>query len=258
MRIAILADVHGNVLALAAVLADLQRRGGADHVVDLGDCASGPLWPRETMERLGGLGAMTVRGNHDRQVATMPRSEMNASDRFAFDQLTPDQRARLGSLPAALTVVPGVLAFHASPACDDAYLVEEVQDGRLMRGAMRGIADRLGGINSARMVLCGHSHRPELIRLPNGTLVLNPGSVGCPAYDDPVAPAHVSEAGSPHARYALLELQDGDGRAEEADVTFVALQYDWEEAARRADVNGRAEWAYALRTGTMPHVPAGA
>lgn len=230
MRIAILADVHGNLLALEAVLANLQRRGGADHVVDLGDCASEPVWPRETMERLSGLGAMTVGGNHDRQVATLHPSEMNASDRFAFDQLTPDQRERLGPLPAALTVVPGVMAFHASPRCDDASLAEEVQDGRLVRGAMQGIADRLGPVGSARVVLCVHSHRPELL--------LNPGSVGCPAYDDPSAPAHVSEAGSPHARYALLEFPHGEGRGDDAEMTFVALSYAHEQAACRAEANG--------------------
>ena len=94
------------------------------------------------MERLSGLGAMTVRGNHDRQVATLHPSDMNASDRFAFDQLTPDQRKRLGSLPAALTVVPGVMAFHASPRCDDAYLAEEVQDAAWCEGRCR--ASRTG------------------------------------------------------------------------------------------------------------------
>ncbi|WP_292649880.1 metallophosphoesterase, partial [Mesorhizobium sp.] len=55
MRIAVLADIHGNVIALDAVLDDLQQRGGADLIVNLGDCVSGPLWPRETMERLEAL-----------------------------------------------------------------------------------------------------------------------------------------------------------------------------------------------------------
>ncbi len=88
---------------------------------------------------------------------------------------------------------------------------------------MQGITDRLGHVGSARVVLCGHSHRPELIRLPDGVLLLNPGSVGCPAYDDPSAPPHVSEAGSPHARYALLEFRHGEGRGDDAEMTFVAL-----------------------------------
>ncbi|WP_246691224.1 metallophosphoesterase [Mesorhizobium sp. WSM4306] len=55
MRIAVFADIHGNVLALDAVVADLERRGGADLTINLGDCVSGPLWPRETFERLEAL-----------------------------------------------------------------------------------------------------------------------------------------------------------------------------------------------------------
>ena len=65
MRLAILSDIHGNVVALEAVLADLDSRG-ADILLNLGDCATGPLWPRETMELLGSLALPTVRGNHDR------------------------------------------------------------------------------------------------------------------------------------------------------------------------------------------------
>ena len=149
MRIAVLADIHGNVLALEAVLTDLERRGGADLTVDLGDCASGPLWPRETMERLIRLGALTTRGNHDRQMATLSQSEMNASDRFAFGELTPEQRVRLGSLPMTLTPVPSVLACHATPTRDDAYLIDEIERGRLVRAAPGVIAGRLGDLRTA-------------------------------------------------------------------------------------------------------------
>ena len=60
MRIAVLADIHGNVLALDAVLEDLKQRGGADLTVNLGDSVSGPLWPRETFERLEMLNLPTV------------------------------------------------------------------------------------------------------------------------------------------------------------------------------------------------------
>nr|WP_292341563.1 metallophosphoesterase [Mesorhizobium sp.] len=96
MRIAVLADIHGNVLALDAVLDDLGRRGGADLVVNLGDCVSGPLWPRETMQRLEALGLPTVRGNHDRRVAEDPADEkMWPSDRYAQERLTPAQREAL-------------------------------------------------------------------------------------------------------------------------------------------------------------------
>ena len=71
MRIAILADIHGNVLALEAILADLESRK-VDEYVNLGDCVSGPLWPRETAELLIRLGRPTVRGNHDCRMTDCP------------------------------------------------------------------------------------------------------------------------------------------------------------------------------------------
>jgi predicted phosphodiesterase len=92
MRVAVLADVHGNRLALDAILINLERRGGAEHIVNFGDCVSGPLWPGETMERLAALNALTTRGNHDRQVATLALAELIASDRFAHDALAKDLR----------------------------------------------------------------------------------------------------------------------------------------------------------------------
>jgi predicted phosphodiesterase len=246
MRIAVLADIHGNILALDAVLADMERHG-VEGIVNLGDCVSGPLWPAETMARLARLDAVTVRGNHDRVVAGERPDERDASDRFAFDALAPGERTWLGSLPTTAHPRPGVLACHGTPAHDQSYLIDEVRDGALARGCPKTIARRLGEVGRARVVLCGHSHRPDLVRLPGGVLVLNPGSVGCPAYDDPSAPAHVSESGSPHARYALIDL---DG-AREPRATFVAVPYASEEAARRAEANGRPDWARALRTGFM-------
>lgn len=245
MRIAVIADIHGNLLALEAVLSDLGSRG-ADLVVDLGDCASGPLWPRETMERLAKLDALTVRGNHDRQVALLAPDEMGLSDRYAHGELTKDQRALLGELPMTRFIAPHILACHATPTRDDLYLIEEVENGALKRGTPAAVSKRLGDVE-AGIVLCGHSHRADLVRLRNGAMILNPGSVGGPAYDDPGPPAHVSESGSPCARYAILEA----GPRSVARVEFIAVGYEFEEAARRAERNGRGEWAHALRTGFM-------
>ena len=73
MRIAVISDIHGNLAALDEVLADIKRRG-CDATVNLGDCCAGPLWPRETFERLEALGLPTVRGNHDRHAGDPPAS----------------------------------------------------------------------------------------------------------------------------------------------------------------------------------------
>ena len=250
MRLAILADIHGNLPALDAVLDDLALRGGADRIVNLGDCVSGPLWPAETMQRLEGLDALTVRGNHDRRVALDPLDEMGPSDRFAHDRLTPDQREWVADLPLLAEIAPSVVAFHARPDHDERYLTEIIADGRLVRAPLAKIQDRLSEFDPKyRLLLSGHSHRPDLIRLSDGRILFNPGSIGCPAYRDDTAPAHVSEQGSPHARYGLVEL---DARNAPLRIDCFAVSYDNATAARRAEESGRPEWAHGLRTGFMP------
>ncbi|RWA86743.1 metallophosphoesterase family protein [Mesorhizobium sp.] len=250
MRIAVLADIHGNVLALDAVLDDLGRRGGADLVVNLGDCVSGPLWPRETMQRLEALGLPTVRGNHDRRVAEDPADEkMWPSDRYAQERLTPAQREALFALPLTLEIAPGIVAFHARPDHDEKYLADAIVDGQLVHAPLSAIRRRLKSLDPAcRIALCGHSHRSELIRIPGGPVVFNPGSVGCPAYADDTPPAHVSEQGAPHARYGIVEL-GASGRLDRFEV--IAVDYDHEAAAKQAEQAARPEWAHALRTGFM-------
>ena len=250
MRIAVLADIHGNVLALDAVLADLERRGGADILVNAGDLVSGPLWPAETMARLARLDAVAVRGNHDRRVAGDPGDPMGPSDRYAFDRLSDAQRAALGALPLIATPAPGVGVFHARPDHDEKYLADAVVDGRLVRAPLAAIDRRLAAADpSWRILIAGHSHRPDLIRLPDGRVLFNPGSVGNPAYRDGAAPAHVSESGSPLARYGLVDV---GADADAAVFLSLAVPYDHAAAAARADAGGRPEWAHALRTGFMP------
>jgi predicted phosphodiesterase len=242
MRLAVIADVHGNVAALEAVLADIGQRT-VERVVNLGDCVSGPLWPRETCERLMEAGFTTVRGNHDRWVATLEPSAMGPSDSYAHATLNEEQRRWLGSLPPLAKLDGEVVLFHARPEDDTAYLVENVENGRLVRALPEVVTTRLGKLRAA-VVLCGHSHQPQLLQLPDGPLLLNPGSVGCPAYWDDSPPAHVSEAGSPHARYAILTFAETGVSAE-----MIALLYDHAAAARRAAANGRPSWEKALMSG---------
>jgi predicted phosphodiesterase len=243
MRLAVIADIHGNVAALEAVLADVRARG-VDAIVNLGDCVSGPLWPRETMDLLDTLALPTVRGNHDRWVAETPREGMYPSDAFAFDRLTPAQRTALGALPAWLDLGEGILAVHGTPGDDNQYLLEEVVAGRMALATSADVGSRLGGL-SAGLLLCAHSHQPRIALGPGGLQIVNPGSVGCPAYADPTPPSpHVSETGSPHARYALLARE-----AQQWRVDLIAVTYDWDRASACAAANGRPEWALALATG---------
>lgn len=243
MRLAVISDIHGNLLALEAVLADIAERG-VDAIVNLGDCVTSPLWPRETFERLAELDLPTVRGNHDRWIVEKPEAELSPAGRFAHAALTAAQRASLHALPPLLEVSPDILAVHGTPTDDTAYLLEEVADGRLAPAPRATLAARLGlAARPGAVVLCGHSHRQALVQGPGGCTILNPGSVGCPVFaDSPAAPG--LENRSPHARYGILTLRRGRWGAE-----LLALDYDWDMAARRATENGRPDWAETLATG---------
>src|SRR5215472_4701554 len=98
MRFAAIADVHGNHLALEAVLADIQAQG-IETIVDLGDMASGALDPRRTMDRLMSLDAVHVLGNHDRYLIDRPVETMGSWDRPAHAVLDAGHLDWLRTLP---------------------------------------------------------------------------------------------------------------------------------------------------------------
>ncbi len=243
MRIAVLADIHGNAEALEAVIADFGR-AAPDRVVNLGDCLSGPLWPERTAKILRALDWPTVRGNHDRVVAAGNVPAGNRTDSFTENDLSAESLEWLRALPPVLEPDGGILLCHGTPTRDDVYLTEEIVGETTRMAAQETIAERLGD-TAARLVCCGHTHVPRLVRLPGcGRTVLNPGSVGLPGYSDNAPVPHRIETGSPHARYAIIEGEAGDWRFE-----MRAVAYDWERAAREAERNGRPDWARPLRTG---------
>jgi diadenosine tetraphosphatase ApaH/serine/threonine PP2A family protein phosphatase len=94
-------------------------------------------------------------------------------------------------------------------------------------------------------MLCAHSHIPRVVRV-GSTLIVNPGSVGLPAYDHDQPELHVMETGSPDARYAVLERA-----AQGWQVELIALAYDHLAAAEQAKRNARPDWERALLTGYM-------
>jgi predicted phosphodiesterase len=245
MRIAVLSDVHGNLLALDAVLADIDSRS-VDLVVNLGDLLSGGLQPRETADRLLEVGLPTVRGNHERQLLTMPPARMSRSDLLADDAIIDRHREWLAGLPVTLQVAHGVLAFHGSPTDDLMYLLETVEATGARPATDPEVMERLGGCAEWPLLLCGHTHLQRTRPLPGGALVVNPGSVGWPAYADDEPHPHVMEAGTPNARYAVVDDASGQWAAE-----LLAVDYDWTAAAAIAERNDRPDVARALRTGRV-------
>jgi len=251
MRIAAISDIHGNLAALDAVLADIARRG-ADRTVNLGDIVSGPLEPAETADRLIALDLPTIGGNHERQLLAVPPEAMGASDAFAAARLSAQQRGWLAALPIDLQIGEDVLLCHGTPASDLEYFLEHVGPDGARAATPDEIAARAGPERAA-LILCGHTHVARAHRRADGGLIVNPGSVGLPAYEDDRPWPHAMESGSPHARYAIIE-RDAAGLW---SAELIMVDYDWESAARTAERRGRADWAIALRTGRMGPSPRG-
>jgi predicted phosphodiesterase len=273
MKLAVVSDIHGNLPALQAVAAEIDAEG-VDAVVNLGDIASGPLWPRQTVAFLIARGWPAIAGNHERQAlaaAPSPGPAPASDDGFTAAELGAAERAWLAVLPADLALDAGrVLCVHASPGHDLRPLLETVIPGFGTHGqpGVRAATDeevrrRLGAAVAPRtqLLLCGHTHLPRLRWLAaadgsGGCLLVNPGSVGRPAFSDDHPHPWVAETGSPHARWALLQRTsdgtavDGGGDCAAAwRVQLRAIAYDWEASARRAESLGFAAWARQLRTG---------
>lgn len=230
MRLAVISDVHGNRPALEAVLADIGRcRAGA--IVNLGDVVSGPVDPVGTMTLLMGLDLPTVRGNHDRWVA---EGRGDRLDLFVAAAISPAQQAWLQALPATATLGRDVFLCHGTPTSDTEPWLDNWFDQRSMTLPDETEVSRVADGIDFPLILCGHTHVARSVRLRDGRMIVNPGSVGLPFL-----------YGSPDARYALIERGD-DGRW---TVDLRLVPYDHEQAARLAEANGFGHWREALTTG---------
>jgi putative phosphoesterase len=242
-KIAILADIHGNLPALEQVVADIRTRQ-VDAVWNLGDHVSGPLWPKETIQFLLRQDWVHISGNHDRLMSTLQPELLGLSDRYAVQRLDTIELDWLRALPAQAKIQNHFLLIHGTPSKDTSYLLETVENCRSRLAMPKEIKDRLGETKAA-VIVCGHSHIPRVVELP-GVLIVNPGSVGLPAYEDDAPEYHVVETGSRHAHYAILEYKSDDWVSE-----LIAVSYNHQKAADQARRNGRPDWEIAIRTGFM-------
>ena len=225
--LACLYDVHGNLPALEAVLADARTQGARRYVLG-GDYALFGGWPRETVERLRELSpALWIRGNGERWTA-------EPGDDVPLPGAAEARRAALGeALTAELAALPerghhaDTLIVHGSPVSDvRSFLPQPAPDE----------AELLAGVTEPRL-LFGHTHLPfRRISAHGGIELVNPGSVGMP-FD-----------GDPRAAYALVHP---DRRVEHRRVAYdhaasaarvrEAFDGEWTEVvARRIETAGLA------------------
>jgi predicted phosphodiesterase len=202
MKFAAIADVHGNCVALEAVLADIAAIGVTD-VVNLGDHLSGPLEPRRTADLLMARGFTSIRGDQDRRLVEL--GPAGTASRFDHQQLDQGHLDWLASLPPTLLWRDDALLCHGSPRSDAAWWLDRVgEDGEIERTPIQEIEAEVFGVD-ASLILCGHTHLPRVVRLRDGRLVVNAGSVGCPGYDGAKPVYHKVQTGTPDACYAILE-----------------------------------------------------
>lgn len=244
MRVAVLSDIHGNADALEAVLQDVKRHA-PDAIVNLGDCFSGPLDILRTHEILSAAAfTATVRGNHDR--AFIEPAIMDSWDRMSAPHVTEAMRDWIATLPAT-AILDDIFLCHATPQDDTGYWLDAyTDDGVARRADLAGIEAKAAGV-AQKVMLCGHTHVARMLHLPDGRLIVNPGSVGSPGYvdDAPRSTRRVS-AGTPSASYATLDRIGGRWTA-----SLHLVPYDTGPAIARAQAHGAADWVQALSTGWL-------
>lgn len=240
MSIAAISDIHGNIAALDAVLDDIARRG-ITRIVNLGDCFSGPFDARATAERLIALDLPTVRGNHDR---ALHDGSAGLWEEWVLGDLTPAHLDWTRRLPLTAEA-HGLFLCHATPASDEEnWLDRRGADHRLVHRDLPGVRDRAGD-GRHPVMLCGHTHAPRVVRLPDGRTIVNPGSVGCPAYlDARMQPDFIHQTGAPDARYAIVEQRGGVWCAD-----LVSVPYDPAPMVALARARGAESWVRAISTG---------
>ncbi|SMQ71611.1 phosphoesterase, MJ0936 family [Devosia lucknowensis] len=232
MRVAVLSDVHGNVPALDAVLADMAGQS-FDAIVCLGDHVSGPVDPSGAAERIMALGAICIAGNHDRWTVDTTLKRAGRIDRFSRSRLSAEQLDWLASLAPTATLGNDMFLCHGTPSDDETPWLDNFYDGRTtVLPSEEAVAREAEGIVQ-EVILCGHTHIARTLRLSDGRLLANPGSVGMQLV-----------RGTPDAHYAVIEKRRAGWQT-----ALIGVPYDTEVAARMAEDNGFAGWGAAIRHG---------
>jgi putative phosphoesterase len=237
-QITVFGDIHGNLPALEAVLADMDRRVLGNRYC-LGDLVGYGVYPNEVTELICAAGYLTVIGNYDQGVGnssddcgcayTKPEAEALGKRSIAWTNAhtTAENKAFLRRLETQIPLQLGdlrVVLVHGSPRRVNEYLFEDRPERSM---------ERLLDMIEADVLVCGHTHIPYHRVLPSGRHIVNAGSVGKP------------KDGDPRACYVVLSA-DGD----DFDVDFHRVEYDVEQIAQAIEASDMpSEYAQMLRDG---------
>src|SRR4051812_8483704 len=231
MRTALISDVHGNAVALDAVLSDLER-DPVDQVVCLGDMIQGGSQPTEVVRRLRELACPVVLGNADAFLLDPAAGEEDKTERqlavraWTLAQIGDDGAAFIEAFRPTVDVSLGdgrrLLAFHGSPASFDDIVLPQLEEDEFRR---------LLGPPAANVLAGGHVHLQWLRRYGDSTF-LNPGSVGL-AYD------HAQPDDADDLRVdAMAEYARLDVEGDRLQIAFRRIPFDRDAVLAAIDASG--------------------
>ena len=241
MRVAVLSDIHGNAAALAAVLADIARHD-VEKILNLGDHFAGPLDPLEVARMLEPLDMLAIRGNTDRYLVEGNADMLDPHDQMALRALQGRPLEWLRTLPTTAVYDDTIFLSHGSPRSDEVYWLDRKMKKQGMRLASEDeivaeLPDR-----TVPIYCCGHTNIARVVKLIDGRIVLNPGSVGRPSFN--MSDPESSSRRSPAAAYGILEHSSGKWNA-----TLRQVGYDHMAVAALARAHGSEKWARDIAGG---------
>jgi putative phosphoesterase len=244
MKFAVLSDIHSNVFALEAVIADAKKHS-VDFMVNLGDILYGPIAPKATYELLMQHDIMTICGNQDRQIfeATAEEIALNPTMEFIIDDLGREPIAWMKSLPFDAQLSDDIYLCHGTPDDDLIYLLENVELGYARLRSDSDIIKLLNG-QTSKLICCGHTHTPRIVSLTTGQIIINPGSVGLQAYTDDEPNVHSMENFNAMASYSVVEKTTDSWNIEQ-----IKVPYDVGLAVAECKKRDRMDWVHFLTTG---------
>ena len=210
MRVAALCDVHGNLPALEAVLAEVASLE-VDRIVCGGDVVAGPF-PAECLDRLRRQGSAFVRGNADRSSPRAPEGMWE----WITSKLGADAREFLQGLPQTFAL-DGVLYCHGSPRDDDEILTRVSPDERF-RAALEGVEEGV--------VVGGHTH-VQFERVVDGIRFVNAGSVGIPYEGRQGAFWALLDGGEPELRHTPYAVDAAAALIRSTDYPSAGQLVEW-------------------------------